>query len=77
VPDGSNQNQVLIQQYTDNGGPNQQFRLSKVANGWVRIINTNNKSLDIPNSSPNDGVQIQQYGSHNGYNQQWRLIRAN
>jgi photosystem II stability/assembly factor-like uncharacterized protein len=75
VPGFATADGVLIQQYQDNGGTNQQWRLVPVQGGFVRIQSlSSGKVLDVPGFATNDGVAIQQYTDNGGTNQQWNLV---
>jgi hypothetical protein len=76
VPNGSHDSNVLIQQYSLHGGPNQRWHFVASADGQsVQIINEESGfALDVPDGSTRSGVPIQQYPSHGGPNQQWRIV---
>jgi alpha-L-fucosidase 2 len=74
VPGFSTTDGTQIQQYHDNGGSNQLWRLIPT-NGGVKIAsNVSDKVLDIPSSSTTDGTVIQQLTANGGSNQLWKLI---
>jgi hypothetical protein len=79
VPGGQTGNNVLIQQWTPNGGVNQQFRFYYLYNGYWAIgtLCTENtpvpKYFDVPGGSMNAGCPIQQYQWNGGENQQWAI----
>ena len=64
-----------IQQFSVNGGSNQQWELESSEDGnAVYILNRNSGLvLDVPGLSVNPGVLIQQYPINRGPNQQWQM----
>ena len=78
VPDFSKNSGALIQQYTPNGGTNQQFTLRRHApNLAYEIVSVSSGLvLDVPGSSAKPGVEIQQYAANGGANQLWQFSRA-
>jgi hypothetical protein len=78
VPDFSKSPGALIQQYTPNGGTNQQFTLRRHgANLAYEIVSVSSHlALDVPGSSTNPGMQIQQFTPNGGSNQLWKFSRA-
>ena len=78
VPDFSKNSGALIQQYTPNGGTNQQFTLRRRgANLAYEIVSVSSgQVLDVPGSSTKPGTPIQQFTANGGTNQLWQLSRA-
>jgi hypothetical protein len=80
VPGGDGRDNVLIQQYTINNGPNQHWTITQVGNAsdgdpvYTITSVASGKCLDVPNGSADDNVQIQQYQCHGGPNQQWKFV---
>lgn len=71
-------NGAKIQQYTDNGGVNQHWRLTLVdADGITFVITSmgSGKVLDVPAFSTKTGELIQQWDYLGRTNQHWQLIR--
>lgn len=67
--DGAN-----VQQYTDNGGTNQQWSLVDVGSGYYKLVNKNSgKVLDVYQKSTADGANVQQWTDNGGTNQQWSV----
>jgi hypothetical protein len=61
---------VIIQQFTDNGGTNQQWRFFFAGDGQFKIVSvSSNKVLDVPAFATNDGALIQQFTDNGGANQ--------
>lgn len=70
---GGNNGQKL-QQWDSHGGSNQQFSITELAGGYIRIMAVHSgKVLDVESSSLTDGARIIQYSSHGGNNQQFSL----
>lgn len=62
-----------IQQFPLHRGPNQQWRVTKLANGFCTIVNVHSgKALDIPTDRP-VAINLQQFRFHGGPRQQWRM----
>jgi Ricin-type beta-trefoil lectin domain-like len=87
VPGSNPANGVEIQQFTDNGGANQQWFVVPVQQAvvfpgpdpqdlWKIISNATGKALDVPGSNPADGVKIQQFTDNGGANQHWYLVQV-
>jgi hypothetical protein len=77
VPNGAPDDQIQIQQFTWNGGDNQEWALVDVPGSWThRLFNrASGKFLDLPNGSTADHTIIQQFHDNGGLlNQQWVLI---
>ena len=71
-------NFARIFQWTFNGGANQQWNLTKLANGFFEIKNrASGKLLDIVGSGGdcNNGVATEQFPQDNTGSQQWNLVR--
>ena len=80
VAGNSHSNGDNLQQYTCNGGPNQQWRLLfylSSGGGWYEIIvASTGKCLDIEGASRADRAMAQQYTCHGGDNQLFQLVFA-
>ncbi len=67
---------ALIVQFTDDGDPDQRWRLVDAGSGYLNLINVNSgKALDNPGGSRTNGTQMQQWtivGTGNN-NQKWQL----
>lgn len=67
---------ACILQFTDDGDPDQRWRLVDAGSGYFNLINANSgKALDNPEGSTADGTQMQQWtiwGAGNS-NQQWLI----
>ncbi|HEX3133320.1 MAG TPA: RICIN domain-containing protein, partial [Planctomycetota bacterium] len=76
--DGSgviNQNGTYVQQWTDRGATNQQWRLDDQGGGWWKLTNVRSgKCLDVPGSSTANSVALNQWSDNGGDNQRWSFI---
>lgn len=63
-----------LQQWDSHSGGNQQFRVTDIGGGFVRITAVHSgKVWDVSSASTADGALVWQYGSHGGTNQQWTI----
>ncbi|GAB3853960.1 RICIN domain-containing protein [Dactylosporangium cerinum] len=77
VNGGSTTEGLPLQQWSANGGANQQWYLRPAADGYYTIVNVASGLLaDVYGQSGNDGAQVVQWGANNGTNQQWQLAPA-
>jgi hypothetical protein len=75
VPAFSTSDGTKIQQFTENGGTNQHWRLISVGSGLFEIVSqSSGKVLDVPAASTTNGTVIQQFTEHGGTNQQWQIV---
>jgi Ricin-type beta-trefoil lectin domain-like len=64
---------AAIEQWSDNGGTNQQWSLVAVGSSY-KIVNRNSgKVLDVTANSTTNGAVIEQWSDNGGTNQQWSL----
>jgi hypothetical protein len=76
VPAFSTEPGVLIQQWTENGGANQQWTIHRPAGfptGYEIVSVNSGLVLDVPAFSTEPGVLIQQWTENGGANQQWNI----
>lgn len=74
VSSGSTANGAKIIQWPSNGGANQQWTLTRVADNIYTLKSVKSGlCLDVPNQSTATGVQVQQWTCNGGTNQQWFL----
>ncbi|WP_020119044.1 RICIN domain-containing protein [Streptomyces canus] len=74
VSSGSTANGAKIIQWASNGGANQQWTLTKVADNVYTLKSVKSGlCLDVPNRSTTTGAQLQQWTCNGGANQQWFL----
>ncbi|WP_406221570.1 RICIN domain-containing protein [Streptomyces canus] len=74
VASGSTANGAKVIQWPSNGGTNQQWTLTKVADNIYTLKSVKSGlCLDVPNQSATTGVQLQQWTCNGGTNQQWFL----
>src|ERR671917_323859 len=77
ITDRSTADGANVQQWADNGGTNQQFRVADTDSGFVKLVNRKSaKPLDVVGWSTADGGRISQYADHGGANQQWQLVKV-
>lgn len=66
---------LQLQQWTANGGTNQQWFLRPAAGGFLTIVNVGNGlAADVYGASTSDGAQAVQWTANGGANQQWQLV---
>jgi hypothetical protein len=69
---------LRLQQWTANGGTNQQWFLRSAADGFFTIVNVGNGLVaDVYGQSTSDGAQVVQWTANGGVNQQWQLLPQN
>ncbi|MEV5434691.1 RICIN domain-containing protein [Streptomyces sp. NPDC052682] len=74
VSSGSTATGAKIIQWPSNGGTNQQWTLTRVADNVYTLKSVKSGlCLDVPNQSTTTGVQLQQWTCTGGANQQWFL----
>jgi O-glycosyl hydrolase len=68
---------ALVDQYTNNGGANQQWSLVATSGGYYNIVNRNSGLvLDVTGASKTAGATIIQSISNGGTSQQWSLVAS-
>lgn len=69
---------LQLQQWTANGGTNQQWFLRSSAGGFFTIANVGNGLVaDVYGQSTSEGAQVVQWTANGGVNQQWQLLPQN
>ncbi len=64
----------LIQQWTDNNGANQKWRIDDMGNGYYKLTNSfSGKCLEVPGASTTAGTQLDQRTDNGGSNQRFKL----
>jgi O-glycosyl hydrolase len=64
-----------VDQWTDNGGTNQQWALTPTAGSYYRLFNRNSgKDLEVKGQSTANGGTVDQWTDNGGTNQQWNLV---
>jgi O-glycosyl hydrolase len=64
-----------VDQWTDNGGANQQWSLVAISGGYYKLVNRNSgKVLEVSAFSTANGGTIDQWTDNGGTNQQWSLV---
>ena len=76
VPESSTGDGQGLEQYSCNGGRNQQWALQATDSGYYLLVNLNSgKCADVRENSLDDNAVVNQYGCTRANNQQW-LPRA-
>ncbi|WP_437806942.1 RICIN domain-containing protein [Sorangium sp. So ce1078] len=74
VNNASTSDGAVVQQWTCNGGNNQQWLLQSAGGAYYRIVARHSgKCLDVVSSSTADGASVKQYTCNGGNNQQWQF----
>ncbi len=77
VQNASTADSANVQQFGDNGTPDQLWRLVDAGGGWDKIVNVNSgKLLAVQNASTTLSAQIQQYSDTGSADHLWRLVDA-
>jgi hypothetical protein len=72
IPDASNDPGVQVQQYPENGGDNQKWRLEPVGdNSWKIRSVSSGLVLDVEHASGDNHARVIQWPDTGGRNQQW------
>ncbi|WP_396135217.1 RICIN domain-containing protein [Amycolatopsis sp. A133] len=65
---------AIAVQYTDNGTPDQEWRLRDDGDGWFRVVNRNSgKVLGVDRMSTADSAQVVQFPDNGTADHLWRL----
>ncbi|HWF82595.1 MAG TPA: RICIN domain-containing protein, partial [Streptosporangiaceae bacterium] len=66
---------LQLQQWTSNGGTNQQWYLKPTGDGYYTIVSHDSGLVaDVYGRSTSDGAQVVQWTANGGTNQQWQLV---
>ena len=66
---------LQLQQWTANGGANQQWYLRPTGDGYYTIVSRSSGLVaDVYGRSTSDGAQVVQWTANGGTNQQWQLV---
>ncbi|NUR62949.1 MAG: beta-galactosidase [Catenulispora sp.] len=66
---------LQLQQWTANGGTNQQWYLRPTGDGYYTIVShASGLVADVYGRSTSDGAQVVQWTANGGTNQQWQLV---
>ena len=77
VNGGSTTAGLQLQQWTANGGANQQWLLRPTGDGYYTIVsNSSGLVADVYGQSTSDGAAVVQWTANGGTNQQWQLTPA-
>ncbi len=63
-----------VEQWTDNGGTNQQWTLAQTGASYTIVNHNSGKVLDVAGASTANGANVDQATSSGGTNQQWKLV---
>jgi len=71
---GSSTAGLQLQQWTGNGGTNQQWYLKPTGDGYYTIVSHDSGLVaDVSGRSTSDGAQVVQWTANGGTNQEWQL----
>jgi hypothetical protein len=74
VPNVSNQQGLQLEQWTSNGGANQQWLFTSVGDGYYTITSrSSNQLVSVSGASTADSAAVVQNPANNGAEQQWSL----
>jgi hypothetical protein len=74
VPGQSTTQGTQLDQWSSNGGTNQQWSLTPTGNGAYTLVNRNSGMLaDVSGASTQKNASVIQWPSNGGANQQWYL----
>ena len=74
---GAATGQAPVDQYLDNGGTNQQWKLTYLNNGMYQLTAVNSGlALDVTSASTAAGAKMEQYASNGGSNQQFVVSQS-
>ncbi|WP_339316740.1 RICIN domain-containing protein [Paenibacillus sp. FSL R10-2734] len=74
IPGHSSNDGTQLEQWTFNGGDNQQWQLVEDGSGYSQLISKENgKAVDVSGGSTADGGQIIQWSVNGGNNQKWSV----
>jgi regulation of enolase protein 1 (concanavalin A-like superfamily) len=75
IDDPGSTNGQVMQQYTRNGGANQQWRVNNLGNNVITLTNgASGQLLDVAGASKANGALVDQYPANGQTNQQWNVI---
>ncbi|RUT36523.1 glycoside hydrolase family 5 [Paenibacillus zeisoli] len=75
VAGGSSADGANVQQWTDNGKTQQQWKAIDVGGGYYKLISgSSGKALDVEGAFTYDGANVQQWTDNGQANQKWKII---
>ncbi|WP_310601593.1 cellulase family glycosylhydrolase [Anaerosporobacter sp.] len=78
VSGGSTSDGGNVQQNTDNGSSNQQWKVVDAGNGYYKLLAVNSgKALDVEGGYTHDGANVQQWSDNGSSHQKWRIVGTN
>lgn len=77
VAEGSYSDGGNVQQWTDNGSAQQQWKVIDTGGGYYKLISQlSGKVLEVAGSSAADGGNVQQWADNGGSSQKWKIVDA-
>jgi hypothetical protein len=77
VPGHTTSTGAQLDQWTANGGANQQWTLKPTGDGYYTIVSAENGLVaDVYGAATGDGAKVVQWTANGGANQQWQLVPA-
>lgn len=75
VAGGSASDGANVQQWSDNGNTQQQWKVIDVGSGYYKLISqSSGKALEVAGNSAADGANVQQWADNGGSNQKWKIV---
>ncbi|USB34384.1 cellulase family glycosylhydrolase [Paenibacillus sp. YPG26] len=75
VAGGSSADGANVQQWTDNGRPEQQWKAVDVGGGYYKLISqSSGKALDVEGAFTHDGANVHQWTDNGQANQKWKIV---
>jgi len=64
-----------VQQWSYNGGTNQQWKVVDTGDGYYKLVSVNSgKVLDVASAATYNGANVQQWDDTNGTCQRWKIV---
>lgn len=75
VAGGQAQDGANVQQWTDNGNAQQQWKVIDVGGGYYKLIaQSSGKALEVASAANHDGANVQQWTDNGSSNQMWKIV---
>lgn len=66
-----------VQQWSYNGGTNQQWKVVDTRDGYYKLVSVNSgKVLDVASAATYNGANVQQWDDNGGWNQKWEFTKV-
>lgn len=66
-----------VQQWSYNGGTNQQWKVVDTGDGYYKLVSVNSgKVLDVASAATYNGANVQQWDDNGGWNQKWEFTKV-